>query len=112
MFQGAFRVRSRGTANSKGFSLTEFAFSILLIAAIAVLSFPTVQGFTPVSGLQERASQSLPVSPKLAPAESGNPQVAPKGLMARPNTELGNGRVPDSSATDNQGDAEQGGNAK
>jgi len=112
MFQGAFVVRSRGTAKSKGFSLTELTFSILLIAAIAVLSFPTVQGFTPVSDLQSRTANSSTVSHHVVPAGSGSSKIAPEGSLAMTDFERsveGESALP---ATENRDDREQGGKAK
>jgi competence protein ComGC len=52
MFQGAFSARSTGTAKNKGFSLTDLVVSLLLIAAITVLSIPTIQALTPDTGQQ------------------------------------------------------------
>ena len=112
MLQGAFSDRSRGTAKDKGFSLTELAFSVLLIAAIAVLSFPTVQGFTPISDRQARSSQPFAVAQQAASVSADDAQPVQEEFSTALHQERSNSQDSASGSADNRADQAQGGNGK
>ena len=102
MFSGSFRHPAKGQRSGSGFSQIELIGSILLIAAIAVLSFPTFQDFKPHAQDPGASIDHIPASDfpdrKLnsagakTPTEPGSP-IKPREQDAGESTRVASERV-------------------
>jgi len=102
MFSTTLSQGSRSGIRS-GFSLLELLASLLLIAAIAVLSFPTYQGFTP----HEATLNDRPKAPADKAREAADPLPAGSKIQDQPVLHPVSKREDREEATSREGDVGQ-----